>query len=284
MNKDKGTSTRTALVTGASSGIGLELARLLARDGHDVVLVARRKERLEEVAKEVAGLHGVRADVLQEDLADPHSAHRLFETLQQESRRVDVLVNNAGFGTSGPFAETDLATEEREMQLNMVTLTQLTKLFLRPMLARGRGRIMNVASTAAFQPGPLMAVYYATKAYVLSLTEAVAEEARGSGVTVTAFCPGTTYTEFQSKAGVERAQFLHIGIMDAEEVARVGYAGMMAGKPLVIPGLQNRALSLLVRFIPRRLTRRIVKRLNRPKEARPDHPAPPLEPVSDPDR
>ena len=179
----------TALITGASSGIGLDLARLFAKDGHDVVLVARSEGKLREIAAELERDFGMTAHVIVADLAKPDAPQTLVAQLPVD---VDVLVNNAGFGVLGPFVETDLAKELEMIQVNVVALTHLTKLLLPPMVARRRGRVLNVASTAAFQPGPLMAVYYATKAYVLSFSEAIADELRDSGVTVTALCPGPT--------------------------------------------------------------------------------------------
>jgi len=194
---------QTALVTGASSGIGLELARLFAAGGYGLVLVARSGGKLEELANELRNRHGVDVRVMAIDLARPESSEELVRELEQAGVAVDVLVNNAGFATFGPFAETHLRAELEELQLNVVTLTHLTKKLLPGMLARRRGGVLNVASTAAFQPGPLMAVYYASKAYVLSFTEALAEELRGTGVTISALCPGPTVTGFQKRAAME---------------------------------------------------------------------------------
>src|SRR5581483_11195724 len=188
---------KTALVTGASSGIGMEFARLLARDGYHVFLVARSEEPLKVMAREIGS-----ATVLVADLASPDAPRHVFDS----AGPVDILINNAGFGLSGAFAETDLGRELEMIQVNIAALTALTKLFLKPMIERRSGRIVNVASTAAFQPGPLMAVYYATKAYVLSFSEAVADELRGSGVTVTALCPGPTATGFAERAGMTRSR------------------------------------------------------------------------------
>lgn len=247
-------SLKTALVTGASSGIGRELAKLLAREGHDLVLVARRREALEELARELAVKHGVAARVIAKDLTVPDSTAEIFGELERERLSVDILVNNAGLGVHGRFWETDLDRQIEIIQVNVVALTGLTGRFLPGLVARGRGRIVNVASTAAFQPGPYMAVYYATKAYVLSFSEALAEELSDTGVTVTALCPGPTMTEFQAAAGLEDT-LLFRGplVMDAAKVARVGWAGAKRGKRVVIPGLANRFLKETVRFSPRRL-------------------------------
>ncbi len=250
---------KTVLITGASSGIGLELARLFARDGYDLVIVARRREVLQRVAQELQVACNVSVTAVAKDLAMPGAAEELVEELRREGLHLDALVNNAGFATYGRFTETDLATELQLMQLNMVTLTALTKLLLPDMLARGEGKILNVASTAAFQPGPLMAVYYASKAYVLSFSEALANELRGTGVTVTALCPGITRSGFQARAGLEDSRLLRMGLMDAATVAHIGYRGLMRNHTVVIPGLKHRLLTFAVRLTPRNVVTRIVR-------------------------
>jgi short-subunit dehydrogenase len=256
------TGRQTGLVTGASGGIGLALARRLAAGGFDLVLTARSGGRLEELARELEERHRSRVRVIARDLAAPEAPAAIADELAREGIDVDVLVNNAGFGTYGPFAETDLAAELGMLQLNVVALTHLTKLFLRPMLARGRGRILNVASTAAFQPGPLMAVYYATKAYVLSFSEALAEELAGSGVTVTALCPGPTTSGFQERAAMEGSRLVAGRMMmTSEAVAEAGYRGLLAGRRVVIPGWKNRLLAQSVRFTPRRVTTLVVRKM-----------------------
>jgi short-subunit dehydrogenase len=243
----------TALITGASDGIGLELARIMAANGYDLVLVARNQKRLEEIARE---LKPARVRVLAKDLSVGGAA----EEIHREVPQVDVLVNNAGFGVFGKFAETPLDAELGMMQVNMTALVALTKLYLVGMVAAGRGRIMNVASTAAFQPGPLMAIYYATKAFVLSFSEAIANELAGTGVTVTALCPGPTATGFQ-----ERGQMQDSGlvkgkkIMDARTVAEAGYRAMLAGKTLVVPGVKNKLLAQSVRLSPRSMVTKLVR-------------------------
>jgi len=253
-------SAGTAVVTGASSGIGLELARLLARDGYDLVLVARSVDKLDRLGAELAVQHRIRARSVGADLASPDAPGAIAEMLKQAAVQVEVLVNDAGYGTSGPFATTDLRTELDLLQVNVVALTHLTKLLLPAMLAGKRGRILNVASTAAFQPGPLMAVYYASKAYVLSFSEALAEELSGSGVTVTTLCPGPVPTGFQTRAGVDLTRLVRTPlVMDAATVARAGYAGLMKGKRLVVPGLGNKLLVQSERFAPRRLVTKIAR-------------------------
>jgi short-subunit dehydrogenase len=253
----------TALVTGASSGIGYELARRFAEAGYDVVLVARSADRLQAVADELEQHHGVTARAMASDLADPAAPERLYAEVQSAGIAVDILVNNAGFGSYGAFAETDLATELQLLQVNVVALTHLTKLFLRDMLRRGHGKILNVASTAAFQPGPLMAVYYASKAYVLSFSEALAVELEGTGVTATVLCPGPTVSDFQRRAAMETTRLVQGPMMmDAATVARIGYEGLMANKTVVIPGFKNTVLALVSRLAPRGMSARIVRQLH----------------------
>lgn len=262
---------QTALVTGASGGIGWELARAFAAGGYDLVLVARSAGKLEQLAGELRDRHGVAVRVLAKDLTAPGAPDEIFQELEGAVVAVDALVNNAGFATFGPFAGTDLASELEEIQLNVVTLTHLTKRFLPGMLARRRGGILNVASTAAFQPGPQMAVYYATKAYVLSFSEALAEELRGSGVTVTALCPGPTATGFQARAEMQDSGLFTgpLKVMDAAAVARAGYEGFRKGKRIVIPGLVNKLGVQSVRVSPRALVTRLVGAM----QAKRNHPA-----------
>jgi short-subunit dehydrogenase len=250
-----------ALVTGASSGIGLEFARLLANDGHDLVLVARSAAKLEAEAASLRAAHGIEVLVVAADLAQPGASASIARAVEGAGLAIDVLVNNAGHGLFGPFVETELGHELSMIQLNVVALTELTKLFLPAMVARGRGRILNVASSAAFQPGPLMAVYYATKAYVLSFTEAVATEVEGSGVTVTALCPGPTESGFQSAAKMEGSKLVTgRKLPDAASVAERGYRALATGERVVIPGLQNWILAQSVRFLPRRTVTTLVRK------------------------
>lgn len=254
--------TRTcALVTGASGGIGEELARLLAADGRDLVLVARRRDKLEALAAELSAKHNVRARALASDLARPAAPREIFEELEREGVRVEVLINNAGFGSYGPFVETDLRAELDLLEVNIVALTHLTKLFLPAMVARRRGYVMQVASTAAFQPGPLMAVYYASKAYVLHFSEALANELEGTGVVVSALCPGPTETGFVAAAGMSDSKLFDRGAMSAREVAEAGYRGLLKGKAIVIPGLRNSVIARTVGFLPRGLITRVVRGL-----------------------
>jgi hypothetical protein len=257
----------TAVITGASAGIGLELARLAARDGHPLVLVARGTERLIALAEELSEKHGVASTIVTADLADPGTPRRVFETCSEAGADVEVLVNNAGFGGHGHFAATPLRAELDMIQVNVTAVVHLSKLFLPGMVQRGRGRILNVASTAAFQPGPLMAVYYATKAFVLSLSEAVANELAGSGVTVTALCPGPTRSEFQKRADIEGARVASrwAKMMEAEAVARIGWAAMKRGRRVVVPGVMNKAGVHAVRIMPRRVAAGVIRRLQEKK-------------------
>jgi short-subunit dehydrogenase len=253
---------KTALVTGASSGLGLELARLFARDGHDLVVVARRRDHLETLATRLAAEHGVAARVIAEDLADPVAPRRIFEELQ--GRRIDVeyLVNNAGFGTHGPFASADLGRELAMVQVNVTALMHLTRLFLPAMIARRSGRILNVGSTAGFQPGPGMANYYATKAFVNSFTEALGYELRGTGVTATVTCPGATNTEFAAVAGTQESRLFHLGAMSASDVAAHAYRAMMAGKAMSLPGWRAKLGLQMLRLGARGTVRGVTARMN----------------------
>jgi short-subunit dehydrogenase len=251
----------TTLVTGASSGIGRELAWLAAKDRRDVVLVARRRERLELLSGELASRFGIAADIVIADLAEDGEAERVVAAAEKRGP-IEILVNAAGLGVHGFFWETPLDVERDTIRVNVRALTELTKLCVQRMVSRGSGRILNLASTAAFQPGPLMAVYYATKAYVLSFTEAVAEELRGTGVTATALCPGPTLTEFQERAGLADVPLIRGPLVtDAAKVARAGWDGMKKGKRVVVPGLANRILAAGTRVTPRRLATRVARRL-----------------------
>lgn len=252
-----------ALVTGASSGIGLALAEVLAREGHDLVLTARRVEAMEAIAQGLRQRHGVRVVVVGADLSLPSGPQQLFEQVQALGLHPAILVNNAGVGTFGPFKDTPLAPDEAMLQLNMNSLVGVTKRFLPDVLAQ-RGKILNVASTAAFQPGPNMALYFASKAFVLSFSEALHAELRSEGVTVTALCPGPTTTGFQTAAGMDRsALFASPWIKTAEQVAEAGYRAMQRGQRVHIPGAMNWLLARGAAFTPRPLLMRIAQRLTR---------------------
>ncbi len=246
-------SSQTVLITGASGGIGYELAKLFARDHHDLVLVARTADKLAQVADELQA-HGVAVKTVALDLAEPPAPKFLFDQLQREGIAVDILINNAGFGAFGEFAQMRHQDILGQINLNITALTQLTRLFVQPMVSRRSGHIMNVASTAGFQPGPLMAVYYATKAYVISFSEAIANELRDSGVTVTCFCPGATNTGFAQRAGNDHSRlFKKMGAMSAEKVALDGYRALMEGRTLAISGMRNWVTAQSTRFAPRKM-------------------------------
>lgn len=250
-------ANETVLITGASSGIGMHFAELFAADGAELVLVARSAERLRQLALTYEERYGARVRVLPADLSRPGAPGEIRDTLRAEGVEVDVLVNNAGFGLRGRVAELGVERQMDLVQLNVAALTHLTALFLPAMLERGRGGVLNVASTAAFQAGPNMAAYYASKAYVLSFTEALAEEVAGTGVRASCLAPGPTQTGFEAAAGMQGTRLFRMGVMDAAEVARVGYRGFRAGRVVVVPGWRNKLTTLSVRFVPRSFARRV---------------------------
>lgn len=256
---------KTALVTGASVGIGYALARLCAKNGYRTVLISRDKSRLEGVAREIEEEYGKPAIALPMDLTRSRAADAIVEHLQKESIQLDVLVNNAGFGGAGAFHSRDTQRDLDMIELNVTAMVHLTRLVLPSMIQRGSGKILNVASTAAFQPGPFMAVYYATKAFVVSFSEAVGTELEGTGVSMTTLCPGPTRTEFHERAGMGHSKFAKGGVaMDAEKVARIGYDGMMKNKRTVIAGFKNRfGVFVSTRMMPRWLVLRLVATVNR---------------------
>jgi short-subunit dehydrogenase len=254
-------SEGTVLITGASSGIGLELARRFAMNGFDLVLVARRKDKLDELAQNLTASHAIKVQVVEADLTRAQAPHDIYDKVKALGTAIDILVNNAGFGARGAFAEIPVERQLDMISVNITALTHLTRLFLPDMLARRSGRILNVASTAAFQPGPLLAVYYATKSFVLSLSEALHEETAGTGVTVTCLCPGPTITEFAQTADMENTKLFKLGAMTAADVAALGYKATLAGKRLVVAGLFNQVLAFSTRLAPRSLLTKIAKNL-----------------------
>lgn len=260
--------TKTALITGASGGIGYELALLFAQDRFDCILVARSRDKLTELAARLESEFRVKTLVIAKDLSRPTAVDEMYEEVTAVPMQVEVLVNNAGFPVFGLFVETDLKVELEMLQVNVVALTALTKLFLKGMVERGSGRILNLASTASFVPGPLMAVYYASKSYVLSFSEALANELRGTGVTVTALAPGPTRTGFQKRGELEDSRLFQGEIADAASVALAGYRGLMAGKTLVIPGFRNKLVPWIARISPRGAVTRVVHRMH---ERTPQH-------------
>lgn len=252
----------TAVVTGASTGIGREFADLAARDGYDVVLVARAESVLQAVAADLRQKWKRNVTVIAKDLAHPEAPREIFDAVSDAGLEVEVLVNNAGFGLLGKFWELDEREQVDMVQLNVTALTHLTRLFLPQLIARRRGMIMNVASTAAFQPGPLMSVYYATKAYVVSFSEAIYNEAREYGVTVTCVCPGPTKTEFDKRARTSNTKLFASGhVMTARQVAEIGWKAMKRGKPLVVTGALNALTAFLTRFAPIQFTASMARKM-----------------------
>jgi len=243
----------TALITGASSGIGAELARVFAKHGHNLVLTARRKNRLEELAESLRRDYGIKAEVLPMDLSLESGPDDIYKNLKQKNIRIDILVNNAGLLVYGRFSQTSWERERKLIQVNTVALSRLIKLFVPDMIERGYGRVLNIGSTGSFIPSPLNTVYSASKSFVLSLSEAASEELRGTGVTMTAVCPGATRTGLQEKAGEENVLYVKIGVMHTAKVAEYAYRKTMAGKRVAIPGffpkLQIHFTKLLPRFI-----------------------------------
>jgi len=253
-----GVDKETVLITGASSGIGEALAWVFAEHGHDMILVARSVDKLDQLADELAGEHDVMVSVRPADLSEPGSAQSLAKVLHREGQAVDILVNNAGVLEHGMFVDMALEDHQRMLHLNVAGLTEILASFLPDMVSRESGRILNVASVAAFQPVPSLATYAATKAYVLSLSEALAEELRGSGVTVTALCPGVTETNMMAanESVAERLPSMLVG--DVEKVAREAFRACMKGKTIVVPGTLNLAGTLALRNTPKWLVRRLM--------------------------
>jgi short-subunit dehydrogenase len=253
----------TVLVTGASSGIGMELARLFAKEGHSLVLLARGRRALDALAHELQTQHNVSTQVLEADLCDRLAPIKIAQELSGRNLHVDVLVNNAGFGLLGPHAELDTQRQLDMLQVNIVALVHLTRLLLPGMLARNTGGVLNVASTAAFQAGPNMAIYYATKAFVLSYTEALHEEVGKTQLHVSCLCPGPTHTGFVAAAGMEGVGLFKLGAQTAQDVAHVGFTAFQNNRTIAISGFKNTALAILGKFSPRYVTRKIAQALNR---------------------
>jgi short-subunit dehydrogenase len=250
------------LITGASVGIGAEFARIFAEKGHNLILVSRTKSKLDELATELQKKYPVQIRVISQDLSRNEDRLELAQTLINENTIIDVLINNAGFGLGGAFETQNPERQIEMIDLNISALTHLTRLFLPAMKERGQGSILNVASVAGFVPGPYMAIYYATKAYVLSFSEALASELEGTKIVVSALCPGPTKTEFQKVAGIENTKLFDSTAMGAKEVAEFGYEKLINGTKIAIPGMRNKFLVGALPFSPRFLITKIVKRLN----------------------
>lgn len=249
-----------ALITGASSGIGLEFAKLFAKDKINVILVARDQKGLDTVAADLRKDFGVNAETMAIDLSLPGAAEQVHKKVAALGRTVDYLINNAGFGDYGNFLETDAKKEQSMIELNISALTELCKLFIPGMAVRKSGKILNVASTAAFLPGPFMAVYYATKAYVLSFSQAINGELRNTGVTVTALCPGPTKTNFEKAANAGSSNLFKGNLPSAQTVAMYGYKSMMKGKSVAVQGFRNKTLVFMMRFLPRNFLTAVSRR------------------------
>ena len=259
----------TALITGASSGIGLELARVFARNGHDVILVARSEDKLQALQSELSKDYGVQATVFSHDLTDTKAPQALFDQIQQSGLTVDVLVNNAGYGDYKEFAQSNWDKLEGMILLNVLALTHLCRLFLPGMIQRGQGQVLNVSSTAAFQPGPMMAVYFATKAYVLSFSEAIAAETEDKGINVTVLCPGPTQSDFIDRANMDRMALASGSSRDklptSAEVAQFGYDALQKGQVVAVHGFTNKLMTFSTRLAPRSIIRKGVKQFMSPE-------------------
>jgi short-subunit dehydrogenase len=250
---------KTALITGASSGIGRELTKLFARDGYNVVLVARREERLRELADDLKNSYGTESTIISKDLSQSNAPKDLYDILKQRNINVDVLVNNAGFDVYGEFHETDYNQELNMIKVNLITPTYLTKLFLPDMISRGSGKILNLGSVGSFVAAPLNAIYCATKAYILSMSLGVGEEIKNTGVSITCLCPGVTKTEFHKVADMEDIKEMKGKVMSAQKVAKIGYKGLMKGKSIVIPGWKNKIEVFMTRLVSRKQVSHIAK-------------------------
>ena len=259
---------RTVLITGASKGIGRALAELFAKEGYNLILVARSKQLLDEIKIKLEAQYDTNVEVVIKDLSQDNAAECIYREISLKNINVDILVNNAGFGDFGEFHNSNWDKQRMMVQVNVLSLMNMTRLFIKPMIERGYGKILNVASIAAFQPGgPLMAVYYATKAFVLSFSEALSKELEGTGVTVTALCPGPTKTDFEQAASMTDSRLFNtLKVAAAEEVAIHAYKGLLKGKPVVVHGFINKLLVFGIRFVPRNIVRRVVYIIQNKKE------------------
>lgn len=264
------TGGQTVLITGATSGIGFELARLFAINGYRLVVVGRDRESLQEIRSWQKELQ-IEVHAIEKDLAKTHAAQEIKNELTARTLTVDILINNAGLGAYGLFTETSLERELEMIQVNVTTLTELTKLIVPQMVERKQGRILNVASVAAFQPGgPMMSVYYATKAYVLSFSEALANELQDVGIQVSVLCPGPTDTDFEKRANLTQSKLSQRNLMTAELVAKIAFREFMCGKTMIVPGAANRILAGSVRFLPRKMVTQMVRRFQNERDGRKD--------------
>lgn len=252
------------LITGASGGIGLELAKIFAKNNNNLVLVARSFDKLKEIKKDLESKYNIKVKIISRDLSNPNSPKEVYNEIKQKNIFINILVNNAGYATFGKFYDLDIEKELNMIQLNVVTLVHLTKLFLDDMIKYNEGKILNVASTAAFQPGPLMANYYASKAYVLSFSEALNEELKDRNISISALCPGATSTGFVKRANMEKSKLFHaLKPMHPQKVAEIAYNGLMNKKQVIIPGFRNKLLAFSIRFTPRKIGPKMVMNLQK---------------------
>lgn len=253
---------KVTLITGATSGIGYELSKLFAKDRHNLLLIARNKEKMQEIKKELEKKYSVCIFIIQKDLKDEQAVDEIYNFVKKNKLIVDNLVNNAGFGSFGYFHKINRQWDLDMIKVNIVALTNLIKVFLPDMVRRNSGSILNIASTAAFQGGPMMSVYYGTKAYVLSISEALAEEYKDTKVKISTLCPGPVNTSFQNIAGIKKCPIAKGCMMSADKVAKIGYEGFKKGKRIIIPGIKNKFLIQLLRLMPRKLVSKIIRKTN----------------------
>jgi len=254
---------KTALITGASGGLGLEFSKIYAQNGYDLVLVARNEAKLYQIKKDLETDNNIKVFVFAQDLSKQDAAFEVFNYTQENNLRIDILVNNAGFGDFGTFAEYDMDRQQELLQVNIIALVQLTRYFLPPMIKRGSGSVINMSSVAAFCAGPKMSLYYASKVFVRSFSEAVAEECKGTGVSVLGFCPGPTATGFEKAAGMKESKmFTFFKPKTAEKVALAGYRASCKGKVLKYYGLSVKMMNIVSRLLPRSVSRKFAKKIN----------------------
>lgn len=256
MNKSK-----TVLITGASSGIGKQLSKFFAKDNYNLILTARNEKKLDDIAEKLRKSYNSQITIIKKDLSKTDSAEELYKEIKSRNLKIDILINNAGFGKSGPFCSKDNETYSEMIRLNILSLTILTNLALKDMIKNGSGKILNVASTGAYVPGPYTAVYYATKAYVLSFTEAISNEIKNTGINISVLCPGPTLSGFAERAGRENSKIA----MNSESVARIAYKGLLKNKKLIIPGFTNKVAVFFSKLLPGKLTAGFISRMQKGK-------------------
>jgi hypothetical protein len=256
------TLNKYTLITGGSDGIGLELAKIFAADKHNLIIVARSNNKLEKIKDEIEKEYEVHVEIIQCDLAVNKNCEKIIKIVEEKKYIVDNLINNAGVGSFGFFHEAENGFEEKIININIIALTTLTKYFLKGMISRRTGGILNVASTAAFVSGPKMAMYYSSKAYVLSLTEALHEEVESFGIRISCLCPGPVKTSFQEKSGIKKSKQANKYLMNADKVAKEAYLEFLKGKPIIIPGYKNKLLVLGSKLIPRKWSRKTILKMN----------------------